>query len=59
MRTITRPSLFENSFTLPQLRLFGIEDFGWLKALKVGEYAPRRRRTRAIQEVLFPYLETL
>ncbi len=33
---------------------------GWLKALKLREYAPRRRRQpEALQQVLFPYLDAL
>jgi hypothetical protein len=33
---------------------------GWLKALKLEDYAPRRPvRLRALQEALFPYLEVL
>jgi hypothetical protein len=45
LRTITRPRLFETSYVLPQLRLFGLESFGeegWLKALRLKGYAPRR-----------------
>ncbi len=33
---------------------------GWLKALKLDEYAARaRRRPEALQDVLFPYLDAL
>jgi len=33
---------------------------GWLKALKLDEYAPRRSpRPQASQQVLFPYAEAL
>ena len=48
---------------LPQPRLFGLEEAlgeGWLKALKLDGYAPRRTgRLQALQEALFPYLEAL
>jgi hypothetical protein len=45
---------------VPQLRLFALVDAGWLKALKLEGYAPRRPRAPwALQEVLFSYLEAL
>lgn len=60
---VSRPRLFETSGVLPQLRLFGLEalgEAGWLKALKLDEYAPRRpRRPPALQQVLFSYLQAL
>ncbi|MDP8951494.1 MAG: helix-turn-helix domain-containing protein [Actinomycetota bacterium] len=63
LRAITRPRLFETSYALPQLRLFALSTLGeggWLKALKLDGYAPRKsRRPRAWQEVLFPYLGAL
>lgn len=62
-RTVGRPRLFETSFALPQHRLFALDalgDGGWLKALRLEDYAPRRpRRPEALQEVLFSYLEAL
>ena len=59
LRKVIRPRLFENSHALPQLRLFVLDAAGWLKALKLDGYAPRRsRRTQSLQEVLlFPYSE--
>lgn len=59
LRAITRPRLFETSHALAQARLFGLaalgED-GWLKALKLEDYAPRKpRRSRALQQSLFTY----
>lgn len=60
---VRRPELFETVHRLPQPRLFGLEDVlgdGWLKALKLDEYAPRRPRDpMALQGVLFPYMEVL
>lgn len=54
-RTVGRPRLFETSHTPPQLRLFALDEVGWLKALRLEEYAPRRPRPPlASQEVLFP-----
>jgi hypothetical protein len=53
------PRVFETSYTLAQLRLFTMDDAGWLKMMKLQEYAPRQPRgSMALQEeVLFPYLE--
>ena len=40
-----------------QPRLFGLDEAGWPKALKLGEYAARSpARPSALQEALFPYL---
>jgi len=43
--------------------LFGLETLGedgWLKALKLDEYAPRRPpRQLALQQALFAYAEAL
>ncbi len=42
-----RPTLFETPFASGQPRLFGLAETlgedGWLKALRVEDYAPRRR----------------
>lgn len=59
-----KPILFETSYKLGQLRLFDLTqvlgDIGWLKALKLEEYAPRRaRHTQLLQQVLFPYTEAV
>jgi len=60
LKGVSRPELFENSNVLPQLRLFGLEalgDGGWLKSLKLDEYAPRgSRRPTMLQAALFPFL---
>jgi hypothetical protein len=45
LRAVGRPRLFEASHALPQPRLFGLDSLGeagWLKALRLGDYAPRR-----------------
>jgi putative transposase len=60
LRSVGRPRLFETSRALAQLRLFALEEAGWLKALKLEGYAPRApRRPQALQEVLFAYTEVL
>lgn len=59
---VSRPRLFETSRVLPQLRLFGLEalgETGWLKALKLEEYATRRPRRQALQQPLFAYLDAI
>jgi hypothetical protein len=65
LRDVGKPALFEANRrrSLSQARTFGLEEVlgdGWLKALKLREYAPRRpHRPQALQEVLFPYAEAL
>jgi len=60
-RALARPRLFETSHALPQMRLFRLDalgEAGWLKALRLADYSPRRlRRPESLQEVLFPYHE--
>ena len=59
-KTVGSARLFETTYVLPQLRLFAPEEAGWLKALKLEGYAPRRQpKPMALQEVLFSYLEAL
>jgi hypothetical protein len=36
-----RPRPFETSHALPLMRLFALDDVGWLKALRLANYAPR------------------
>jgi hypothetical protein len=61
LRGVTRPRLFEASFSALQMRLFALDTLGepgWLKALRLGDYAPRRSRqpwSPALQEALFSY----
>lgn len=63
LKEITRPRLFETSYMLAHFRLFDLEDAlgeGWLKALKLEEYAPRRPQwSQALQQVLFTYTEVI
>ena len=55
LRAVGRPRLFESSYFLPQLRLFALEEAGWLKATKLDAYAPRWvRQPRALQEGAVP-----
>jgi len=59
-KEVSGARLFETSYVLPQLRLFAREEAGWLKAMKLEGYAPRRPAgPMALQEVLFPYLDAL
>ena len=52
--------LFGTSHVLPQPRLFALDEAGWLKALKLEGYAPRRPSgPMALQGVLFPYPDAL
>jgi hypothetical protein len=62
LRSVARPRLFESSHgrDRPQRRLFALDSLGeggWLKALRLSGYAPRRpaARPQALQEVLFPF----
>ncbi|MDP9477405.1 MAG: helix-turn-helix domain-containing protein [Actinomycetota bacterium] len=64
LKDVTNPRLFVTRHRTPQLKLFALEDAlgegGWLKALRLEEYAARtRRRPQALQDVLFPYLDAL
>lgn len=58
------PILFETPFAPGQMRLFGLaEDLGeggWLKALRLEDYAPRTaRRPDLLQQVLFSYMDAI
>lgn len=62
LTAVGRARLFETSHALPAkpLRLFALDEAGWLRALKLEGYAPRRLAgPMALQEVLFPYLDAL
>jgi hypothetical protein len=64
LREVKGHTLFENSVILPQPKLFDLGevlgDEGWMKFLKLDEYAPRRlRRPDGLQQVLFPYTEAI
>ncbi len=52
--------LFGTALALPQPRLFGLDSLGeggWLKAMRLEDYAPRRPRPGSLQQALFPYHE--
>jgi putative transposase len=64
LRQVGRVTLFETSIVVHQPRLFDLAEVlgeeGWLKAIKLEEYAPRRRRgSSALQQVLFTYMEAV
>lgn len=62
LAAIRHPRLLETSYALAQLRLFALDalgESGWLKAMRLEGYAPRRPRPQALQDVLFPYLDAL
>jgi hypothetical protein len=62
---VKKPRLFETphrrSSTQPRLfELDALGEGGWLKALKMSEYALRRpRRPEKLQDALFPYLDAI
>lgn len=66
LRWVKSHALFENSIVVPQLRLFDLGEAlgeeGWVKFLKLAEYAPRQPRQRSydeLQQVLFAYTEAI
>jgi putative transposase len=64
LRRVKEHTLFETSVVVPQLRLFDLDEAlgeeGWMKVLKLDEYAPRKpRRPEQLQQVLFPYTEAI
>jgi hypothetical protein len=62
LQNVDRPRLFETPYkrNWPQLRLFALDEAGWLKVVELEGYAPRRaQRPLALQQVLFPYLDAL
>jgi hypothetical protein len=66
LRTVKGHTLFEISIASPAkpLRLFDLHEAlgeeGWIKVLKLEEYAPRQpRRPDKLQQVLFPYVEAV
>ncbi|MBA3703342.1 MAG: DDE-type integrase/transposase/recombinase, partial [Rubrobacteraceae bacterium] len=60
---VKKATLFETPFAPGQMRLFGLAETlgeeGWLKALRLEDYAARRRpqRPQALQQALFQYHE--
>ena len=64
LRRVGRATQFETSIVVHQPRLFDLAETlgeeGWLKALRLADYAPRRpREPEFLQEVLFPYTEAI
>ncbi len=66
LREVKRPRLFETAHqrSLAQLRLFKLDalgETGWLKALKLEAYAPRKsgQQPQALQQALFDYKEAI
>jgi putative transposase len=64
LRRVKGHTLFDTSIVLPQPRLFDLDEAlggeGWMKFLKLDEYAPRHaRRPDGLQQVLFPYTEAI
>ena len=66
LRKVKGHTLFETSAALAAkpLRLFDLGEVlgeeGWMKFLKLDEYAPRRhRRPEMLQQTLFPYTEAI
>ena len=59
LRSVGRPRLFGTSAAAAQPRLFGLDalgDAGWLKALRLEGYAPRRPGPpQGLQGALFPF----
>ena len=58
------PTVFETPFASRQMRLFGLAetlgDEGWLKALRLEDYAPRMaRRPAMLQQVLFAHTDAV
>ena len=64
LRSVKECTLFETSVIVAQLRLFDLGEVlgeeGWMKVLKLDEYAPRKpRRPDQLQQVLFSYTEAI
>jgi transposase InsO family protein len=59
-KKIARPVLFGTAIALPQPRLFELStlgDSGWLKAMRLRDYALRKARAGSLQQNLFPFHE--
>jgi hypothetical protein len=63
LEEVGRPRLYQTPHDPLQPKLFRLDilgETGWLKALRLEGYAPRHpRRSLALQEALFPYLDAL
>ena len=59
-RAVARPLLFGTSIPHTQPKLFALSalgEGGWLKTLRLEDYAPRKARPDALQKALFAYHE--
>ena len=61
---VGKPTLFETPFAPGQMRLFGLAetlgDYGWLKMLRLDDYAPRApHRQGILQQALFAYTDAI
>ncbi len=59
-RAVARPVLFGSAVPPMQPKLFRLESLGeggWLKSLRLEDYAPRRKRPVSLQQALFLYHE--
>jgi hypothetical protein len=61
---VRRPTLFETRFASGQPRPFGLSETlgegGWLKTLRLEDYAPRRSRSPGmLQRVLFAFTDAI
>jgi hypothetical protein len=57
-KAVARPVLFGTAIPSAQPRLFRLASLGeggWLKSLRLEDYAARRARPGALQQVQFPY----
>ncbi|MGB3633716.1 MAG: hypothetical protein WA982_06725, partial [Rubrobacteraceae bacterium] len=60
LREVKRPTLFETSHSSRHPRLFDLDllgENGWVKALRLENYASRRLRSEPLQQTLFAYHE--
>lgn len=59
-QSLSRPVLFETTIALSQPKLFGLDSLGeggWLKTMRLEDYATRRSPTGSLQQTLFAYHE--
>ncbi len=59
-RALAHPVLFETAIAPAQPKLFrlaSLGESGWLKTLRLEDYAPRRTRPVSLQQALFTYHE--
>jgi transposase InsO family protein len=60
---VQNPTLFETSHASGQMRLFGLAETlgegGWLKMLRLEDYAPRKPRPEMLQQILFAYTDAI